>query len=188
MPFAALTGYNQVIEQTAKNARKPPSLRPKPKAIRFRRLTIALAWRKSTDSSAYVTFEAVEAVDLVDFGHRVSRNLKARAFMLFSSWLGLEGAGDHTADLRVLQDPCHGSTAGSCRARRPPCAAARPCRGCSSVSRSLIWCRLPGGARAGRQRLALAVPCRSADPGASGENVVMPMPSLRQVPMISCSM
>ena len=41
MPFAALTGYNQVIEQTAKTP-KPPSLSRSPRRYRFRRLTIAL--------------------------------------------------------------------------------------------------------------------------------------------------
>ncbi len=46
MPFAALTGYNQVIEQTAKNA-KPPSLRPKPKAIPISALDNRSRWRKS---------------------------------------------------------------------------------------------------------------------------------------------
>lgn len=46
MPFAALTGYNQVIEQTAKTP-KPPSLRPKPKAIPISALDNRSRWRKS---------------------------------------------------------------------------------------------------------------------------------------------
>lgn len=46
MPFAALTGYNQVIEQTVKTP-KPPSLRPKPKAIPISALDNRSRWRKS---------------------------------------------------------------------------------------------------------------------------------------------
>ena len=47
MPFAALTGYNQVIEQNSKKRRKPPSLRPKPKAIPISALDNRSRWRKS---------------------------------------------------------------------------------------------------------------------------------------------
>lgn len=46
MPFAALTGYNQVIEQTEKTP-KPPSPRPRPKAIPISALNNRSRWRKS---------------------------------------------------------------------------------------------------------------------------------------------
>ena len=55
-----------------------------------------------------MTLKAVEASDLVDFCHRISRNHKARGLHVVLQLAGLGGAGDHTADPRVLQDPRHG--------------------------------------------------------------------------------
>lgn len=46
MPFAALTGYNQVIEQTAKNA-ETAIAQAKPKAIPISALDNRSRWRKS---------------------------------------------------------------------------------------------------------------------------------------------
>ena len=105
-----------------------------------------------------MTFEAVEAGDLVDFGHRVSRNHKARGLHVVLQLAGLGGAGDHTADLRVLQDPCHG------KHRQVRAELVGHLAQLLDLVEVLIGQQivdlvvgLPGGARAGRQRLALAV-------------------------------